>query len=476
MSRDSTNDPPDPPANPTKYRAVLERIPHPLLVVDANWRITHWNDRMASLTDVPVDAALGESLWDAVPALCGSDAEPAVREVMDNGGARTFECRLDDPFDCWLEADVSADGGGLTLLAREVTDRKEREQSLQRSKDTLEAIIDASPDPILMVDEDMIATVWNPAAERVFGWSREEALGERAPHVPEEKEPEFEEFIEKLDEGQANRSIDTVRRAKDGERVDVNISSGKVETGDSVGYVAIFKDIRQRKEYERRLEEQRDNLELLNQMIRHDVRNDLQVVTAFAELLLDSVEGEEREYAEKILASTESALELIRSTRDLATVMLQRDDDHHSVSLRSSILTQVEEIKGTYDHAEITVDGDVPPVYVVANDMLPSVFRNLLKNAVEHNQADEPTVTVTATLDDDIARVRVADDGPGVPDDRKAEIFGKGERGLASEGTGIGLYLVHTLVDDYGGDVWVEDNEPAGSVFVVELPLVADEN
>jgi signal transduction histidine kinase len=67
--------------------------------------------------------------------------------------------------------------------------------------------------------------------------------------------------------------------------------------------------------------------------------------------------------------------------------------------------------------------------------------------------------------------VRVADNGPGVPDDRKEAVFGRGEKGLRSTGTGLGLYLVDTLVDSYGGRVRVEDNDPEGAVFVVELPL-----
>jgi len=67
--------------------------------------------------------------------------------------------------------------------------------------------------------------------------------------------------------------------------------------------------------------------------------------------------------------------------------------------------------------------------------------------------------------------VSIADNGPGIADTHKEQIFQEGQKGLESGGTGIGLYLVNTLVDRYGGDVWVEDNEPTGSVFVVELPL-----
>jgi signal transduction histidine kinase len=69
--------------------------------------------------------------------------------------------------------------------------------------------------------------------------------------------------------------------------------------------------------------------------------------------------------------------------------------------------------------------------------------------------------------------IRVADNGPGIPDDQKETVFGKGEKGLDSQGSGIGLYLVQTLVTTYGGSIWIEDNDPEGSVFAVELQNVS---
>lgn len=99
------------------------------------------------------------------------------------------------------------------------------------------------------------------------------------------------------------------------------------------------------------------------------------------------------------------------------------------------------------------------------------MFRNLLQNAILHNDKEIPKVTITATTEEEMVEIRIADNGPGVPDGQKERIFGKGEKGLESAGTGIGLYLVRSLVESYGGDVWVEDNEPEGSVFVVQLPV-----
>jgi signal transduction histidine kinase len=93
---------------------------------------------------------------------------------------------------------------------------------------------------------------------------------------------------------------------------------------------------------------------------------------------------------------------------------------------------------------------------------------------VTHNDTDEPTIQVRARQRDGCVELRFVDDGPGVSDERKAEIFGKGNQSVDSEGTGIGLYLVKKLTRNYGGDVWVEDRADGkdGAVFVVELPTV----
>lgn len=222
-----------------------------------------------------------------------------------------------------------------------------------------------------------------------------------------------------------------------------------------------------------RLKRQRDDLRLLNQVTRHDIRNDLQVVGAYAELLDDHVDEQGQEYLDVIKRNTDSAVALTTTVRDLAEVMLRDEAEPGRVSLERTLSQQVEEIRSAYSEAVFTVEGSLPAVEVRADEMLTSVFRNLLRNAVQHNDKAPPTVAVSATVDEanDLAEVRIADNGPGIPENQRDDVFGKGEKGLDSPGAGIGLYLVRSLVEIYGGEVWVEDNEPEGTVFVVRLRL-----
>ena len=205
--------------------------------------------------------------------------------------------------------------------------------------------------------------------------------------------------------------------------------------------------------------------------MRHDIRNDLQLIGAYAELLEDHVDEAGREYLEIIKENTENAVDLTTAVRDLSQVMLGGDIEKRAVSLAPKLHQQLEEIRSGYPKAVLTVEETVPDVDVVGNDMLGSVFRNVLQNAIQHNDKAPPEVVVSTVKRDESIEIRVADNGPGIPDAQKNEIFGKGEKGLESSGAGIGLYLVRSLVEGYGGEVWIEDNEPEGAVFVVDLPL-----
>lgn len=260
------------------------------------------------------------------------------------------------------------------------------------------------------------------------------------------------------------------------EPIDLSISGAPItdETGSIEHLVFSFEDITQLRARERDLETMTRKLEVLNRVVRHDIRNDMAVVTGWLETLEDELETRTgREAMERVQRTAGHVVELTEAARDLVNVVTEEERvDLEPVDLAATVENEVAIARDTFPDAAIAIRGEIPSVTVSATDLLGSVFRNLLSNAVRHNDTDQPTVRVAAERDGASVRVTVEDDGPGVPEAQKWRIFGKGETGLESGSTGIGLYLVDTLVRQFGGDVWVTDNDPRGAVFVVELPIL----
>ncbi|MFB6121227.1 MAG: sensor histidine kinase [Halobacteriaceae archaeon] len=223
-----------------------------------------------------------------------------------------------------------------------------------------------------------------------------------------------------------------------------------------------------RAERERRLAEQRDGLKLLNSIVRHDIRNDLQVVRAAADQLAED-DMSDGNALTLIRERTESAVELTRTARELAETMLQTESEREAVALGPTLRAAATEVESAYGDDVVDVEGSVPEVDVLADDMLSSVFRNVIENGVEHDDGD-PYVTVSAEEREGDVVVSIADDGPGIPDGVADEVFDRAAKGLDSDGTGIGLYLVATLVDRYGGSVSIAETGPEGTTVEITLP------
>lgn len=463
-----------------RYETLFEMLPVPVMhgeVVDGEPVVRNVNPEFEQVFGYGADDAAGESLGDLIAPEEG-EAEVAQlnQTVFTDGEVQTEVQRVTDDGtrSFQLNAQVSEPTGDRAqwyAVYTDVTDRKRREERLQ----IFEHVIEASPTAIAIATLDSELTSVNPAFLDMWAYEREEEVVGRSVTEFWEDQTEAARVAATVErEGAWSGELQGVRQ--DGTTFDAHCIASLVtdDTGAAVALMSLFEDITERKEYRKRLRRQRDNLEFLNEVVRHDIRNDLQVVTANSELLADDIDSDDQlAQVDRIRESADHAVELTKTARKIAEAMLDTETHLHRVQLRDVLEAECEIVRAEYPNAVVKVDGDVPDVTVQAGENLDSVFRNLLRNGIQHNDSERPEVTVSIRGDEAGVQIRIADNGPGVPDSQKDEIFGKGEKGLQSSGTGIGLYLVNTLVERYGGDVWVEDNEPRGAAFVVELPLTA---
>lgn len=187
--------------------------------------------------------------------------------------------------------------------------------------------------------------------------------------------------------------------------------------------------------------------------------------------------------ARTALQMLDSVVDLIQKVRRLSAIRSMSAADLLRVDLAAALRSQVKRIVSQYKNRNIKeVYGDIPAnCYVLANDLIGELLGNVLINAAVHNYGENPEIEVSIDgLTDEFNNktywdVSIADNGPGIPDERKDIIFDITARMEESGGrTGIGLSLVKSIASLYGGSIWVEDrktsNQGSGSVFHILLP------
>jgi len=217
-----------------------------------------------------------------------------------------------------------------------------------------------------------------------------------------------------------------------------------------------------------RTEDQRETLELLTRLLRHDIRNDMQAISAHAGFLEDEVTEEGTSSLAVIEQRSDAVLRLLEDTSTLLET-LGSDRELRPVSLESVIDREVSSLRDS--HPALTVETTVPDdLQVVADGLLHQLFLNLLTNAVAHNDPETLTVTIDAASNGELAEITVRDDGSGIPEEIEETLFELGKKGPGSSGDGLGLYLVSRLVDLYGGTVAPAESPSGGARFDITLP------
>jgi PAS domain S-box-containing protein len=392
---------------------------------------------------------------------------------------------------------------GLVLVFRDVTEPRKAEATRTR----LAAIVEFSGDAIITKNLDGKIESWNAAAERLLGYSGAEIIGQPITClVPPEHLDEEQQILGRLRAGLASERIETVRLAKDGQRlaVSVSVSPLRDREGRVVGASTIIHDISQRKEAEKAVREAQaelaranadlektvqvrtaalqdmvNELEHVSYAITHDMRAPLRAMSAFAQLLLEDATGhrlsaEAQDYCRRIMTGASRLDTLIREALHYTQAALQQ------LPMRPVDLDQL--IRGmldTYpnfhpDQAEVRIEGRLP--IVQGNEaLLTQCFSNLLGNAVKFvAPGQKPQVEVGADNSATVARITVRDRGIGIPRHAQSRLFGMFQKlDNQYEGTGIGLAIVRKVVQRMGGKVGVESEVGEGSRFWVELPLAA---
>ena len=438
--------------SPIARDAVFANLSDAVVVCDADGRVVDRNDPAEALfPDADLGVAVGEA-FDDVPAVADAvtdeDAAEEFRVTLDGGGAPRF-LTVD-------VHDITGPGttrGGTVLLFRDVTER----ETLQRR---YRALIEKSPNVIAVCGEDGLVRYVSPSIERLIGHRPNEIEGRPVIDLvhPEDRREAQHAFERAFDSAEPQSLTHRIARDDGSYRRFETVIERLFEDAREVVITAT--DVTEARRYEQRLQ-------VLNRVLRHDLKNDTNVIGGYADLLRDHVDEEGDPYLDVIDRKVRTLTHLSDQAREI-DVALHSDAARTEIDLAELVARLCESLESSYPHATVSVA--VPESAVVtADELLESAVRNVLENAIVHNDGDDPHVEATVVPDGDRLRVDVADDGPGIPPVERT-VFSEARETALEHASGLGLWLVHWIVTESGGDIEIATREPTGTVVRMWLP------
>jgi PAS domain S-box-containing protein len=369
------------------------------------------------------------------------------------------------------------------IIAFDITKRKYAEIALRESEEKFRVLSETSPAAIFLYQGSKLIYA-NPAAIKFTGFDPEEMFKK---NFWDMVHPKYRDMVKNI--GLARQNGEPVPSRYEvqyitsrGDARWAEFAAGLIEYRGKPAGVVIALDITDRKRAEVSLMESKAQADLYVDLMGHDINNLNQVALGYLELATErlALDEESREFIVKPMEALMKSSQLIDKVKKL---QLMRSG--HLESKTVDVGKTIEDVVRTYSGVPgraVTINYIPVKGLVSADELLTDVFSNLVLNAIKHSPCDKPLVIDISVSElpvdgKDHYRITVDDNGPGIPDERKESVFGRFSTGPNHvKGSGLGLYLVKSLVESYGGSVWVENrvdgNYKEGSRFVVVLPAV----
>ena len=426
---------------------VIDSAMDAIIILDRDHRVLSFNGAAETMFGYAAAEAVGQPLDRFIPERFRAVHREHIKRYGETGRTDRIMGRLgavcglradgtEFPVEVSLSKAAIGDHTFYTAILRDITERQRTEGLLRQTNETLSALIDASPLAIAMLDMEGKAQVWNPAAERIFGWPAAEVLGRLLPIVPKEKREEHLAIRERVLRGEAVTGLEVVCRRKDGSPITIGLSAAPLRnTEDRItGIMGIMADVTERKQMERyagRIE----RLAALGQLlggIAHEIKNPLFVLTGRLQLLKEKLASQDYGALPSDLEQIEEAAKrMAHVTERFLTLARPAQLQQARCDIRAILDETLDFLSNELMKSQIRLIVESPPnLPAIWSDprQLQEAFLNLLLNAVQAMVAahGRGTLTVSAQL--------VTDTGTrGLSDTGKEERHGDAEEGRGGD-------------------------------------------
>ena len=470
--------------------------PVAIIGVDKRGKVDLWNEAAATLFGWPENEVQGNPLPAALDVLAGvrADSGPITVTVAGRDG-RMFT----------VESRAARRGlGGVMITATDLSHALERERETNlkfKAESRFRELLEAAPDAIIEVDQDGRIVLLNRVTEKIFGYTREELLGQNVDSLlPVEMMGKHAEHRARYWANPTTRpmghgyALKALR--KDGAEFPVEISLSPVRTGEGFRVTAIIRDVTAQKAAEEEIRLANQRLELRNNeaeranalkseflaSMSHELRTPLHTILGFTELLQEELEGplntKQKRFVQHVHQDSVHLLALINDILNLSKIEAGRMDlNVETIDATAVISETVSSMRGAADAKDIVLDNGISaPLYVLADPVrFREIMTNLLSNAIKFTPNGGRVWIEYSQPGESNIEIAVADTGIGIAAEDQEIIFdkfrqvGSTTKGVR-EGTGLGLAIVKRLVEMHGGEMFLESAPGRGSRFSFTIP------
>jgi PAS domain S-box-containing protein len=357
------------------------------------------------------------------------------------------------------------------LVDRRRTERRlaEREQKLAATVDELrrkEKAIDEAPVGFTLTEaggEDRPMVYANTKFEEMTGYEGSEVIGRDCRFLQgEETRAESRRRIREALRADEPVSVDIVNYRKDGRKFwnKLDIAPVYGEGGEVVNYVGFQTDITHRKIRERRTE-------VLNRVLSHNLRNKMNIIEVYVDMLRADYDGDPPESLQKIETAASNLLTLAETVRETDRILSQVEADSGSIELGEQLTAMMSGFRDRYPEVEFEIavpDGNC----TVSVGGLVDAIEEAIDNAVKHNDSDQPRVRIEVSHRTEWVDIEIQDNGPGIPD-QEIDVLRTGEAALRHADR-MGIWLIYWTVSRSGGTLSIRDADGSGTVLSIAVP------
>ena len=476
-----------------KLSRAVEQSPSIIVITDTKGKIEYVNPKFSQLTEYPFEEAIGKN-----PRVLNSGKQSTafykkMWKTITSGKEWHGEfCNKKKSGELyWESASISPikDSEGIIthFIANkeDITEKKLTEEKLLESEEQFRLISSSAKDAIIMLDNNEKVCFWNEASEKIFGFSKAEAIAENLYNliIPERYRKQHIEGYDRFkDIGTGDligQTIEVEAIKKDGTEISIELSLSAVMRGGKWNAIGIIRDISDRKQIEQELRMSHKMMSVgrLTASVFHEVLNPVNIISSHTQLLL--MEAEKGSRTEEDLRSIQDEIgRIVKITDSLRAISSREEGKAVKVEINDLLENTL-----TFIKPELNIKGITPvlklekelPEAMAHGDEIGQAFINIVSNAIEAMPGGGTLTIITQHAQKKglpLVRIKIIDTGCGIAEDVIDKIF---EPFFSTKkeikGVGLGLSSSYTIINGCGGKLSVESEEGNGSTFIIDLPI-----